>query len=785
MSFLNLSLLFGGLFTAIPVVLHLIMRQQPKRLVFPALQFLRERRETNRQQLQLRHWLLLALRCAALVVLALAFARPSVLSAAVGSWGGIVLLGSALLLVGGLDLVAYVQKRGRVIVAALNALALLLLTALGVLLAATVVGDRGGLLGDEKAPVAAVIICDTAPRMEYRHRNQTRLEKAREMAEWLLAQFPEDSDVAVLDARPAPPVFAIDAAAAKKALARLRMTEVAEPLPEVIRRALPLLLSNDKSRREIYVLTDQSAAAWPETAGSISELLRQHPDVSIYVIDVGVDEPRNAALGTPQLSAERLTRTSELRVTCEVRNVGLAGEFEASLYLEEPDLTLPMIVDGQPHLPTARRRAQQALNLAAGESQQVDFQIRGFEPGVHHGYIQLTGGDGLDVDNQRHFTIEVTDAWPVLVVAPANATPLLFTEAIAPFEFRQTGQARFDCTTVAQSSLANRELDSYAAVCLLDPEPIPSVVWEQLGSYARRGGGLAIFLGHNAQVTASFNDVAAQELLAGKLSRVWRAPDRDVYLAPDRYEHPLLTPFRDNATSVPWNAAPVWRHWGLNPLNDGATTIVKLSNGEPALLERSTGAGRVLTMTTPVSDSLRPAGREPWNELPTSEEAWPYVVLVNELLQYLTDSVTTRLNYLVGETAVLANDPQQQPERYQLFTPREQPQEVRAHEGQLVVRFTEHTGAYRLKGVRDGPVIRGFATNLPPEATDLTRLPREKLEERLGPGRAKFARSQEEITFEVGEARVGREFYAHLVVLLAVVLGVEQLLSNRFYRKAE
>ena len=61
MAFVNLSLLVGGAFVAIPVVLHLIMRQKPRPLVFPALRFIQQRRIANQRRLQLRHWMLLGL----------------------------------------------------------------------------------------------------------------------------------------------------------------------------------------------------------------------------------------------------------------------------------------------------------------------------------------------------------------------------------------------------------------------------------------------------------------------------------------------------------------------------------------------------------------------------------------------------------------------------------------------------------------------------------------------------------------------------------------------------
>jgi len=37
----------------------------------------------------------------------------------------------------------------------------------------------------------------------------------------------------------------------------------------------------------------------------------------------------------------------------------------------------------------------------------------------------------------------------------------------------------------------------------------------------------------------------------------------------------------------------------------------------------------------------------------------------------------------------------------------------------------------------------------------------------------------------VGEARMGREFYPFLLPLLALILGLEHLLANRFYRRGE
>ena len=76
MGFLQFAFVAGTLTFAIPVVIHLIFKLRKKRLVFSSLRFIQESvlRETKR--LRLRDLILLLLRCAACILIALAFARP-------------------------------------------------------------------------------------------------------------------------------------------------------------------------------------------------------------------------------------------------------------------------------------------------------------------------------------------------------------------------------------------------------------------------------------------------------------------------------------------------------------------------------------------------------------------------------------------------------------------------------------------------------------------------------------------------------------------------------------
>src|SRR5690242_14483719 len=76
MAFLNPIFLIGALAAAVPVLVHLVRRTRAVRMQFPSLMFLRRIEQKTIRKRRLRNLLLLALRCAALLLLALAFARP-------------------------------------------------------------------------------------------------------------------------------------------------------------------------------------------------------------------------------------------------------------------------------------------------------------------------------------------------------------------------------------------------------------------------------------------------------------------------------------------------------------------------------------------------------------------------------------------------------------------------------------------------------------------------------------------------------------------------------------
>lgn len=715
----------GGIaLAAIPVVLHLVMRQQPRHLEFPALRFIQQRQDTNRRRLQLRHLLLLLLRVVMICLLALALARPRVQST--------------------------------------------------------------GVIGGQEAPVAAALIFDTLPRMDYRFENKTRLEVAREIGLWLLGQLPKESQVAILDAGAGEPVFQIDAGTAQQRLERLAPTSIGRPLAEVLDGALELLAKSDQPRKEIYLFTDLARQAWPESAAAqVSERFERLNSVGVYVIDVGVEQPQDFALGEVRLSAQVLARNSPLMLNTELSGIGQGGTRVVETYL----------LGGQGKV---EKRSQESLNVVAGGSQPVHVVLGGLEPGTHQGYLRMVGSDNLAANDTRFFTVEVKPPWRILVAAgaekpgnegeqasEAEELALYLTEALAPETFRINGQARFECRVVPIARLADESLDRFAAVALLDPPPLTDDVWQQLGGYAMQGGGVAICLGPRAQVQ-EFNRPAPQELLPGTLANQASFPEGDVGITTDDGQHPLLAKFRPLRGSVPWDLFPVYRCWRFDKLLTGANTVVSLSNHRPALFEKPLGKGRVLTLTTPISEKPDVSEGERWNRLPSGFEPWPFVMLANEMMLYLVGSADSSLNYTAGQPAVLRLDASQRFPTYMLSTPRGDRfrKSPDAKQNSLVVTSTDWPGNYRVQaGGDEKGVDRGFSVNLPQEATQLERIEREKLATFFGKQEYRVAKNREEINRAVSRSRVGRELFPLLLVAMVFVMAIEHLLANRFYRE--
>lgn len=262
----------GAAVIGLPILLHILLRQQPKKLIFPAMRFLKQRQKTNQRRVQLKHIFLLLLRCLLLALFALALFQPTL--------------------------------------------------------------STGGLknpFGDE--PVAAVIIIDTSPSMGYRVASVTRLEEARRRATELLDELPPNSKVAILPTHDPSGTWQPTALEARQQIDALREPSgSAQPLGPALRAAYDLLATADENNPEgaeplvklVAVLGDGTVGSWD--AKDVSGLLAKRsslptPPTHVF-FNVGVDKPENLAITELKMDTDRLSGAADAVVTALVRSDG-------------------------------------------------------------------------------------------------------------------------------------------------------------------------------------------------------------------------------------------------------------------------------------------------------------------------------------------------------------------------------------------------------------------------------------------------------------------------------
>jgi hypothetical protein len=92
LSFLSPLFLFGAAAAAVPIVLHLLKREPEPRVRFAAVKLLKQAPVEYTERRRIRELLLLALRVAALILVAVAFARPFFASGAAVSSAGVTIV---------------------------------------------------------------------------------------------------------------------------------------------------------------------------------------------------------------------------------------------------------------------------------------------------------------------------------------------------------------------------------------------------------------------------------------------------------------------------------------------------------------------------------------------------------------------------------------------------------------------------------------------------------------------------------------------------------------------
>lgn len=266
MNFLNPLLLLGALGLALPILAHLLNRDQVKSTDWAAMRFLNRSVRVRSRQLRLRDLLLLLLRCLALLLLVFALARPF------GASDG-------------------------------NALA---------------------AMGAQRAGV--VIAIDASSSMQHSDGTDTRFERALRKAD-VIAQSIRTGDPVTLvllgsEHRVITRNTAFNPAAFSELLSGQVVTAESLDLASVPRFLGDLAADLKAPQREIYIITDMNEQAWQSRADFLQASLRDlAADASVVMVPIeGGTE--NLAITEMELVSGVLRKDTTARYRATIQNFG-------------------------------------------------------------------------------------------------------------------------------------------------------------------------------------------------------------------------------------------------------------------------------------------------------------------------------------------------------------------------------------------------------------------------------------------------------------------------------
>jgi Aerotolerance regulator N-terminal/von Willebrand factor type A domain len=196
--------------------------------------------------------------------------------------------------------------------------------------------------------------------------------------------------------------------------------------------------------------------------------------------------------------------------------------------------------------------------------------------------------DALNRDNVFHFVVSPQDPLTVVIGERSGAqrnSSLYLSRAVAVSE-----SPRIDAKVRQADSLSAEDLAT-AAVVILNDAPVAQSTADRLKTFVERGGGLFLAMGERAAWPGS-----ADILPAVPGPPVDRSRGAAARLGALEYGHPLFEVFRGPRTGDFASA----RFYGYRSVTPGANvqTLARFDDGQPALLERRVGTGRVLMWTS-------------------------------------------------------------------------------------------------------------------------------------------------------------------------------------------
>lgn len=548
MSFLNPTLLVALAAAAVPVIIHFINFRKPRKIAFSTLAFFQELQKSTIRRIQLKRYLLLAMRVLAVALLATALAGPFLPSQLTG-WLGASSRG---------DHVAILVDNGPSMMQ---------------------VDESGPFMDQVRSAVREIIAREGESARFLLVPSHGELASGRFMREAEALRFLERLEPVNKGGYPAE-----------------RMQYLRERLDDEPGSSGHIYWISDARKTHLDKLENvfgeqrldreqqPEQPAQPEQQQQQQKEQGQQARHPLTFVRLGSDSFRNVAVAGVEVAGKVSGTGIPVGIAVTVRNFGDQPVHNTYLSLE---------IDGE-------RIGQYEVSLDAGQERELLFEVIPDSPGTIQGRAILEGGT-YTFDHTRYFSLSVPQSRNVLLVGDhgEDGSRRSFLRPVME-AVGETG-TRLNSTYTDISNLRDHDLDGYDAIILESIRQVPDYLQAELVQFVQRGRGL-LFVPSEQGDIGNYNQFLAQfgaGAYAGMRGTYGRFEEVASFQPLDP-GHVLVSGLFEaqEDEEVLIDMPAIFHYWRYNRQGAGSgSTILQSNLAEPLFVEHSFGEGMVMVGT--------------------------------------------------------------------------------------------------------------------------------------------------------------------------------------------
>lgn len=498
-----------------------------------------------------------------------------------------------------------------------------------------------------------------------------------------------------------------------------------------LQRAGDILQDARNERRVVVLISDFQDAGW---TGALENWKLQEGFV-FEPVPVGSGNVENAFV-------------QEFALT--QKTVGGQGLVRFDAHVASPrSQNVTLSVDGA----AADRQTVSARSLSS-----VSFQHIVPREGFYQGSLTLEE-DGLSADDAYYFT-GYYGGLPRILVVDEQASAARSDAFFVRSAFEIGDAAKFRVSTAARpvrQSLAGADI-----VVLAGGSTLSEGERRELRRYVEEGGTLILSGGPPSAPAQLSRTVETLEL--GRAEAVVDARSElgyEVIIGEVDLRHPIFEPFTGDGSGA--ILRPRFRRYARLVPSEEAHVVGRFDSGDPFLVERDLGAGRVLFYASTFGTS--------WTDMPLDEMFVPFLY---ELVEYGTQRTDQRRMVTVGEAVALSGRPG---EAVEVRTPDGRMYQIQiGDDGRGHFRQTDRPGHYAAAGA-DGTTL--FSVNVDPRESDLRRRSSDEVYAAVVPPSADAPVTPAMAAAAVEDDEHRQKLWRSLLLIVIALFALETFVANK------